>query len=109
MMCKDYYLKQKLPKNLLFYIELAFYLCIPGSKEIEKFLNLHGYSFSSELGVLEGCCVLGKYNVRYKDLRRWIDIRLSYNTINSLMGFKIQISEKEEEEERKRRKKRGKS
>ena len=86
-------LKQKLPKNLLFYIELAFYLCIPGSKEIEKFLNLHGYSFSSELGVLEGCYILGKCNVRYKDLRRWIDIGLSYNTINKLMGYEIQIPE----------------
>lgn len=93
MMCKKYYLKQKLPKNLLFYVELAFYLCIPGSKEIEKFLNLHGYSFSSELGVLEGCYVLGKYNVRYKDLKRWIDIGLSYNTINKLMGYEIQIPE----------------
>ena len=93
MMCKKYYLKQKLPKNLLFYVELAFYLCIPGSKEIEKFLNLHGYSFSSELGVLEGCYILGKYNVRYKDLRRWIDIGLSCNTINKLMGYEIQIPE----------------
>lgn len=101
MMCKDYYLKQKLPKNLLFYIELAFYLCIPGSKEIEKFLNLHGYSFSSELGVLEGCCVLGKYNVRYKDLRRWIDIGLSYNTINTLMGYEIQKPEDKNKKKKK--------
>lgn len=101
MMWKNYHLHQKLPKNLLFYIELAFYLCIPGSKEIEKFLNLHGYSFSSELGVLEGCCVLGKYNVRYKDLRRWIDIGLSYNTINTLMGYEIQ---KPEEKNKKKKK-----
>jgi len=31
--------------------------------------------------------------VRYKDLRRWIDIGLSYNTINKLMGYEIQIPE----------------
>ena len=108
MMCKNYYLEQKLPPKLLFYVEMAFYLCIPGSKEIEKFLNLHGRSFNSDLGVLEDSCIFGKYPVRYKDLRRWIDIGLSYNTINSLMGFKIQISEKEEEEERKRKKKKRK-
>lgn len=94
MMWKNYHLHQKLPKNLLFYIEAAFYLCIPGSVEIEKFLNLHGYSFNSDLGVLEGCYVFSKYSVRYKDLRRWIDTGLSYKTINTLMGFKEWIPEK---------------
>ena len=93
MMWKNYHLHQKLPKNLLFYIETAFYLCIPGSKEIEKFLNLHGRSFNSDLGILEDSCIFGKYPVRYKDLRRWIDIGLSYKTINELMGFKPQIAE----------------
>ena len=62
-------------------------------KEIEKFLNLHGRSFNSDLGVLEDSCIFGKYPVRYKDLRRWIDIGLSYKTINELMGFKPQIAE----------------
>lgn len=103
MMWKNYHLHQKLPKNLLFYIETAFYLCIPGSKEIEKFLNLHGRSFNSDLGILEDSCIFGKYPVRYKDLRRWIDIGLSYKTINELMGFKPQIAEdknkKKKEEE----------
>lgn len=91
---KNYHNKQQLPKNILFYIELAFYLCIPGSKEIEKFLNLHGYSFMSDIKMLDSTNVFGKYSVRYKDLRRWIDIGLSYNTINKLMGFEIQIGEK---------------
>lgn len=100
MMCKNYYLKQKLPPKLLFYVEMAFYLCIPGSKEIEKFLNLHGRSFISDLGVLEDSCIFGKYLVRYKDLRRWIDIGLSYNTINSLMGFKKQIFEDKNKKKR---------
>lgn len=91
---KNYHNKQQLPKNILFYIELAFYLSIPGSKEIEKFLNLHGYSFMSDIKMLDSASIFGKYNVRYKDLRRWIDIGLSYNTINKLMGFEIQIGEK---------------
>lgn len=90
---KNYHNKQQLPKNILFYIELAFYLCIPGSKEIEKFLNLHGYSFMSDIKMLDSASIFGKYNVRYKDLRRWIDIGLSYNTINKLMGFEIQLFE----------------
>lgn len=91
---KNYHNKQQLPKNLLFYLEVAFYLCIPSSNEIEKFLNIHGYSFASDIRILENVNVFGKYKVRYKDLRRWIDIGLSYNVINKLFGFEIQIGEK---------------
>lgn len=43
------YVKGILPSIPLFYLELAFYLSIPSSDEIEKFMSLHGYSIKSPM------------------------------------------------------------
>lgn len=85
---------KKLPQNILFYIELAFYLCIPSSNEIEKFLNLFGYSIKSELMLLEKrTCGKKTYDITYKDLCKWINAGVSYDLINEMLGYELEIKD----------------
>lgn len=84
----------KLPQNILFYIELAFYLCIPSSNEVEKFLNLFGYSIKSELLLLDSrACGKKTYDITYKDLCKWIDAGVSYDLINEMLGYELEIKD----------------
>ena len=79
----------------LFYLELAFYFAIPSSNEIEKFLNLHGYSIKSPMTHFRDIsCKKKTYHILYKDLCRWIDSGIDYNLINAMCGMQLEIKEK---------------
>lgn len=84
------YCKATFPNNIFFYLQLAFYLAIPSSSEIEKFMNHHGYSIKSDMTFFHN---IGNYNVMYKDLCRWIDAGLDYNLINEFLGYPLEIKE----------------
>lgn len=85
------YTKGTLPDKFDFYLQLAFYLTIPSSDEIEKFMNLHGYSIKSPM--LLFCDILGGNHILYRDLCRWIDAGIDYNLINEMCGLKLEIKE----------------
>ena len=85
------YTKGTLPDKFDFYLQLAFYLTIPSSDEIEKFMNLHGYSIKSPM--LLFCDILGGNHILYRDLCRWIDAGIDYNLINEMCGLKLEQKE----------------
>lgn len=82
------YTKGFLPKIPEFYLQLAFYLTIPSSAEIEKFMNLHGYSMKGPMTQF-GDTHIGKYCILHRDLCRWIDAGIDYNLINEICGFEL--------------------
>ena len=88
------YTKGTLPNNLMFYLQLAFYLTIPSSDEIEKFMNLHGYSIKSPMTLFYSKSS-GKieYHILHRDLCRWIDTGIDYNLINEICGYKLETKE----------------
>ena len=86
------YTKGCLPNNPMFYLQLAFYLTIPSSDEIEKFMNLHGYSIKSPMTLFRDVSA-GKYHILHKDLCRWIDAGIDYNLINEMCGLKLELKE----------------
>ena len=89
-----YYTKGILPNMNLFYLELAFYLTIPSSDEIEKFMNLHGYSIKSPITHFHDIyCGKKVYHILHRDLCRWIDAGIDYNLINEICGFQLQQKE----------------
>lgn len=85
------YTKGILPNNLMFYLQLAFYLTIPSSDEIERFMNLHGYSIKGPM--LLFCDILGGNHILYRDLCRWIDAGIDYNLINDMCGLLLEKPE----------------
>lgn len=88
------YKKGILSATPLFYLELAFYLSIPSSDEIEKFMNLHGFSIKSPMTHFHDI-YFGKkiYHVLHKDLCRWIDAGIDYNLVNEMCGMKLETKE----------------
>lgn len=88
------YTKGDLPVKAEFYLQLAFYLTIPSSDEIEKFMNLHGYSIKGNMtrfgGIKDGSITRP---VLHRDLCRWIDAGIDYNLINEICGYKLEIKE----------------
>ncbi len=88
------YKKGILPNIPEFYLQLAFYLTIPSSAEIEKFMNLHGYSIKSPMtqfgSIGDGS---NTHPVLHKDLCRWIDAGIDYNLINEICGLKLEQKE----------------
>lgn len=100
------YTKGKLPSIPLFYLELAFYLAIPSSDEIEKFMNLHGYSIKSPMTHFKDIsCGKKVYHILHRDLCRWIDAGIDYNLINEMCGMKLSVLEKEQRQLAAKRKK----
>lgn len=85
------YIKGDLPAKFDFYLQLSFYLTIPSSDEIEKFMNLHGYSIKSPM--LLFCDILGGNHILYRDLCRWIDAGIDYNLINEMCGLQLEQKE----------------
>jgi hypothetical protein len=87
---------RKLPKELLFYFEIALYLGLPSSDDIERFMNLHGLSMNSDI-LYFGDVNLGRkaYHIMYKDVKRWIDAGIDYNLLNSMFNMDIQRKESE--------------
>ena len=85
-----HYTKGIMPKIPEFYLQLAFYLTIPSSAEIEKFMNLHGYSIK---GPMTQFGSIGDGNkthpVLHRDLCRWIDAGIDYILINKICGFEL--------------------
>lgn len=86
------YTKGILPNIPEFYLQLAFYLTIPSSAQIEKFMNLHGYSIKSPMTLFHEVSG-GKYQIRHKDLCRWIDAGIDYNLINEICELKLEQKE----------------
>lgn len=86
------YTKGDLPVKAEFYLQLAFYLTIPSSDEIEKFMNLHGFSIKSPMTLFHDVSA-GKYHILHRDLCRWIDAGIDYNLINEMCGYKLEIKE----------------
>lgn len=84
---RHYYGKQKLPTNIWFYIELAMYLGIPSGEEIEKFLNFHGFTITSEMCVLPKWKIMNKFYVKGKDMMRWLNAGINYSVINAAFGW----------------------
>lgn len=88
------YTKGDLPVKAEFYLQLAFYLTIPSSDEIEKFMNLHGYSIKGNMtrfgGIKDGSITRP---VLHRDLCRWIDAGIDYNLINEICGLKLEQKE----------------
>ena len=86
-----HYTKGILPEKSMFYLQLAFYLTIPSSAEIEKFMNLHGYSLKSPMtqfgSIGDGS---NTHPVLHRDLCRWIDAGIDYILINEICGFNLQ-------------------
>lgn len=88
------YCRGKMPDWNFFYLELAFYLNIPSSDEIEKFMNLHGYSLKSPMTLFYDVSWGQKrYYILHRDLCRWIDAGIDYNLINSIC--RLELEEKE--------------
>lgn len=89
-----HYIKGVLPEKPMLYLQLAFYLTIPSSAEIEKFMNLHGYSIKGNMTQFGGIVYNGITRpVLHRDLCRWIDAGIDYNLINEICGFKTQKKE----------------
>lgn len=86
------YIKGDLPVKAEFYLQLAFYLTIPSSAEIEKFMNLHGYSIKSPMTLFHDVNQ-GQYYILHRDLCRWIDAGIDYNLINEMCGLKLEQKE----------------
>ena len=88
------YTKGIFPNNPLFYLELAFYLSIPSSDEIEKFMNLHGYSIKGPITHFYDIPFgTKKYHILHRDLCRWIDAGIDYNLINEMCGMELEVKE----------------
>lgn len=88
------YKKGRLPNLHLFYLELAFYLSIPSSDKIEKFINLHGHSIKSPMTHFSDISFGSKvYHIMHQDLCRWIDTGIDYNLINELCNMQLQQKE----------------
>ena len=86
------YIKGNLPVKAEFYLQLAFYLTIPSSTEIETFMNLHGYSIKSPMTLFHD--VNNKqYYILHRDLCRWIDAGIDYNLINEICGLQLEQKE----------------
>ena len=76
-----------MPKIPEFYLQLAFYLTIPSSAEIEQFMNLHGYSIKNPMTHFSDfSCGKATYHILHRDLCRWIDASIDYNLINEICG-----------------------
>lgn len=87
---KELYFKIKkgeTPEKLQFYIALAFYLCVPTSVQLEKFLNKFGYSLSNPVQDLN--VLTTSKNETYvfytKDLKNFVDTGIDYATIADLI------------------------
>lgn len=78
-------------KGSLFYLELAFFLGIPSSNEVEKFLNYHGCSLQSPYNVFTNISGVDVFDY---DICRWIDAGIDYNLINTMLGFEFQTAQK---------------
>lgn len=76
------------PQDKYFYIALAFYLAIPTSNLVEKFLNKHGYSIRPEVNMISAQIDKNGdlYQFYDKDLWKWIDSGVDYSTIGLLLG-----------------------
>ena len=79
------------PTNVLFYLELCFFLMIPSSNKIEKILNIFGYSIHS-LRDFPDSIKVGKntHYITFKELARWIDCGIEYELLNLLFGYELE-------------------
>ena len=83
------------PKDKYFFIALAFYLWVPNSQQLEKFLNKWGYSLGSPVEVLNKIVNDGKgcdgvtYVIRCRDIKKYIDCGMGYEGIFNLIQHKL--------------------
>lgn len=74
---------RKFVKDRDFYLQLAFFLGIPSSYEIENFLNFNGQSIKSPFKTYRDT------NIFDYDICRWIDAGVDFNLINTMLGLQF--------------------
>lgn len=72
---KDFAVKRE------FYLQMAFFLGIPTSQEVEKFLNFNGHSIKCPFKFYPNT------NIYDYDVCRYIDAGIDYNLINVMLGY----------------------
>lgn len=72
---------KKFVKERHFYLQMAFFLGLPTSTEIEKFLNYNGYTIKSPFRQFPNT------EIYDYDVCRYIDAGISYDLINSMLGY----------------------
>lgn len=75
--------KKKFVKDRDFYLQLAFFLGIPSSNEIERFMNFNGQSIKSPFKTYRNT------NIFDYDICRWIDAGVDFNLINTMLGLQF--------------------
>ena len=75
--------KKKFVKERHFYLQMAFFLGLPTSNEIEKFLNFNGYTIKSPFKLFPNSAI---YDY---DVCRYIDAGIDYNLINVMLGYEF--------------------
>lgn len=73
--------KKKFVRNRNFYLQMAFFLGLPTSNEIEKFLNFNGYTIKSPFKQFPNT------DIYDYDVCRYIDAGIDYNLINVMLNF----------------------
>ena len=74
---------RKFVKDRDFYLQLAFFLAIPTSNEIERFMNFNGHSIKSPFKTYRDT------NIFDFDICRWIDAGVDFNLINTMLGLQF--------------------
>lgn len=72
---------KKFVKERHFYLQMAFFLGLPTSNEIEKFLNFNGYTIKSPFKLFPNA------DIYDYDVCRYIDAGIDYNLINVMLGY----------------------
>lgn len=75
--------KKKFVKERHFYLQMAFFLGLPTSNEIEKFLNFNGYTIKSPFKLFPNT------DIYDYDVCRYIDAGIDYNLINVMLGYEF--------------------
>ncbi len=75
--------KKKFVKERHFYLQMAFFLGLPTSNEIEKFLNFNGYTIKSPFKLFPNS------DIYDYDVCRYIDAGIDYNLINVMLGYEF--------------------
>ena len=74
---------KKFVKERHFYLQMAFFLGLPTSNEIEKFLNFNGYTIKSPFKLFPNT------DIYDYDVCRYLDAGIDYNLINVLLGYEF--------------------
>lgn len=74
---------KKFVKERHFYLQMAFFLGLPTSNEIEKFLNFNGFTIKSPFKLFPNA------DIYDYDVCRYIDAGIDYHLINVMLGYEF--------------------